>query len=115
MNRFLAEQRRTDPNFRLAGDGVHANPQGHWLIAREVLRHLGASAEIVAADSPAVLLRSSPHAMEVLRLVQERQRAQKDAWLTHVGHVRPGMNPGRPFDEVERAAAEVTAKLRALR
>ncbi|HRI14486.1 MAG TPA: GDSL-type esterase/lipase family protein [Verrucomicrobiota bacterium] len=113
MNRFLEEQRRGNPKFILAGDGVHANPQGHWLIAREVLRHLGAPEALISAETPAAVLNSDPRAPAVLALVQQRQRALKDAWLTSVGHVRPGMSPGRPLPEAEREATEVAAKLKA--
>jgi hypothetical protein len=38
----------------------------------------------------------------------------KDAWLTHVGHVRPGMNNGQPLAEAEREAAELEVKIRSL-
>ncbi|MSU34121.1 MAG: lysophospholipase [Pedosphaera sp.] len=115
MNRFLADHRRADPKFLLASDGVHANTQGHWLIAREVLRHLGAPDALVSADTPDALAKFHPKGAEVLKLVQQRQRAQKDAWLTHVGHVRPGMSKGKPLADADREAAEVTEKLRALR
>lgn len=114
MNRFLAERRRTDPAFLLAGDGVHANSQGHWLIAREVVRHLGAPQGMVEADSPAVLVGSHPRGAEVLKLVQERQRLMKDPWLTRVGHVRPGMGTGRPWDEVWVEARVIEGRIREL-
>jgi lysophospholipase L1-like esterase len=114
MNRFLAERRRSDPNFVLARDGVHANAQGHWLIAREILRYLGAPDEIFSSDSPEVLVNSCPGGAEVLKLVQQRQRLLKDAWLTHVGHSRPGMNKGKPLPEAERDAEELESKIRAL-
>ncbi len=115
MNRFLDEHRRTDRKFLLAGDGVHANTQGNWLIAREFLRHLGAASGLASSETPDVLVKSHPNGVEVLKLVQRRQRAQKDAWLTHVGHVRPGMSKGKPLAEAESEAAEVAEKLRALR
>ena len=51
MNRFLAERRADDARFRLAGDGVHANTQGHWLMAREFLRSLGIPDAALVADS----------------------------------------------------------------
>jgi lysophospholipase L1-like esterase len=114
MNHFLAERRRSDPNFILARDGVHANAQGHWLIAREILRYLGASDEIVSSDSPGALVNSCPRGSEVLKLVQQRQRLLKEAWLTHVGHLRPGMNKGKPWLEAERDAEELDSKIRAL-
>ncbi len=34
MKRFLNEQRKADPSYRLSGDGVHPNDIGHWLMAR---------------------------------------------------------------------------------
>lgn len=111
MNRFLAERRRADPGFLLAGDGVHVNTQGHWLIARELVRQLGAPEEIVSADTADTLVQSHPRGAEILKLVQQRQRVLKDAWLTQVGHVRPGMSKGKPLADAEREAAEVAAKL----
>jgi hypothetical protein len=114
MNRFLAERRRGDPNFVLARDGVHANAEGHWLIAREFLRYLGAPDEIVSSDSPDALQKSCPRGVEVLQLVQQRQRLLKDAWLTQVGHVRPGMSKGKPLPEAEHEAEELESKIRSL-
>lgn len=114
MNCFLAEQRRTNPQFLLAGDGVHANTQGHWLIARELLRHWGADATLTDADQPEALVRSSPSGAEVLKLVQQRERVLKDAWLTHVGHQRPGMGKGKPLAEAEAEAATHLANLNRL-
>ena len=114
MDQFLADQRQSNPKFILAGDGVHANTQGHWIIAREVLRYLGADATLVSAATPDVLNGLSPKAPAVLKLVQQRQRLLKDAWLNHVGHLRPGMGKGKPLPDAEREANEITAQLRAL-
>ncbi len=111
MNRFLVEYRQKDSNFLLAGDGVHANTQGHWLIAREVLRFWGAPHAVLDSESPAGLVQSDPRAAAVLKLVQQRQRLLKDSWLTHVGHVRPGMGKGKPIVDAQREADEITAKL----
>ncbi|MBX3734497.1 MAG: SGNH/GDSL hydrolase family protein [Verrucomicrobiae bacterium] len=115
MNRFLAEQRARDAKFLLAGDGVHANEQGQWIIAREVLAHLGAPESLTSSETPAALLTLDPKAPEVLTLVQERQRALKDPWLTAVGHQRPGMPAGPPLADAERTAAAITTQLKALR
>lgn len=114
MNRFLDERRRTDPNFRLADDGVHANTQGHWLIAREMLRHMGAPDEIVLSDTPETLLSSQPRGHDLFKLVQQRQRLLRDAWLTEVGHLRPGMSHGKPLTEAESEATILTAQIRTL-
>ncbi len=37
MNEHLAKRRKSDPNFLLAGDGVHAGPTGHWLMAEAII------------------------------------------------------------------------------
>jgi len=114
MADLLADRRRVDPTFRLAGDGVHPNRQGHWLMARGILRHLGAADSVIKADVPEPWLNSDPKAEPTLRLVQQRQRLLKDAWLTHTGHKRPGMNPGKPLAEAQAEAAEITAQLQTL-
>ena len=112
MKEYLAAQRRQDPSFRLAGDGVHINATGHWIIARQILLHWGAlSKEAAKATSGQQALATYPHGPEVLKLVEQRQRLLKDAWLTAVGHKRPGMNPGLPLDEAERRAAQLDAEI----
>jgi lysophospholipase L1-like esterase len=107
MNRFLAEKRAKNPTFILAGDGVHANSQGHWLIAREVLRDLGAPSALISPETPVALLQLSPRAPEILKIVRQRQRLLKDAWLTEIGHLRPGMNKGKPLAEAQREAEKL--------
>lgn len=37
MRRHLARMRQLEPRYHLSGDGIHPNPAGHWLIARELL------------------------------------------------------------------------------
>jgi lysophospholipase L1-like esterase len=114
MNRFLAEQRRDHPNFLLAGDGVHANTQGNWIIAREILRFLGAPENVTAADDSSELSKLSKNGPEILKLVQRRQRLLKDAWLTETGHLRPGMNKGKPLADAQKQADEIELQLQTL-
>ncbi|MDB5386097.1 MAG: N-acetylgalactosamine 6-sulfate sulfatase [Planctomycetaceae bacterium] len=38
MDQHLATRRKDDPKYVLAGDGVHASPTGHWLMAEQVLQ-----------------------------------------------------------------------------
>ena len=40
------------------------------------------------------MLAVHPRGGQILKLVQEKQRLMKDAWLTETGHQRPGMNKG---------------------
>jgi lysophospholipase L1-like esterase/dienelactone hydrolase len=112
MNSFLEAQRQTNPKFILAGDGVHANSQGHWIIAREILAYLGAPKTVISSDTTSGLTQLTPNAADVLKLVQQEQRVLKDAWLTDVGHLRPGMSKGKPLAEAEATARDVNERLR---
>ena len=114
MNRFLAARRQTEPAFRLAPDGVHIDDTGHWLVAREILQHWGAPAEVGAAASIQSALGGTAQAAELLKLVQARQRLLRDAWLSAVGHKRPGVKAGLPVVEAQAQADELTTRIRKL-
>ncbi|HEX4143448.1 MAG TPA: SGNH/GDSL hydrolase family protein [Pirellulales bacterium] len=112
MKEFLASERRKDPNFRLAGDGVHIDATGHWIIAQQILLAWGAlSKEAAQATSGQQAVAAYAHGQEVLKLVAERQRVLRDAWLTATGHKRPGMKTGLPLDKAERRAGELNAAI----
>lgn len=112
MKRYLDEHRRDDPSFRLARDGVHLDETGHWLIAREIIRHWG----VAGGDAPSIerALASRPRGPEILAQVRRKQRLLKDAWLTAAGHKRPGMKAGLPLEEAERRATEIDAEIRTI-
>ena len=113
MGRFLAERRQADPSFFLAGDGVHPNETGHWIIAKQILLHLGAK-DLANANDPRAMLATHANGEALLKLVQQRQRLLKDAWLTATGHQRPGMNKGLPLAEAEAKAVDLGKQIRAL-
>jgi lysophospholipase L1-like esterase len=113
MNRYLAERRQREPDFFLAGDGVHCGETGHWIIAQQILTHFGAE-DVATADDPLTMLAIHPHGREILKLVQKKQRLLKDAWLTDTGHQRPGMNKGLPLAEAQEKAAELEEQIRRL-
>ncbi|MEO6036631.1 MAG: GDSL-type esterase/lipase family protein, partial [Verrucomicrobiota bacterium] len=114
MNRFLESNRAKDLNFFLASDGVHCGETGHWIMAKEILLHLGAKEVAGMKDSLGIIANTSRGA-ELLQLVQQRQRMMKDAWLTDVGHTRPGMAKGLPLTEATAKAAEIETQIRQLR
>jgi lysophospholipase L1-like esterase len=115
MKRYLTEARRRDPGYRLADDGVHINDTGHWLIAREILRHWGVrDRRVIEAVGAEKVLEGDPHGLAVLKLVREKQRLLKDAWLTSTGHKRPGMKPGLPLEEAQRQARGLDDRIRTL-
>jgi lysophospholipase L1-like esterase/pimeloyl-ACP methyl ester carboxylesterase len=113
MNRWLAEQRQRNPNFSYTKDGVHPDANGHWLMAKQILLHLGAK-DVENADSPAAMMASNPHSDEILKLIREKEQLLRDAWLTATGHKRPGVKDGLPLPEAEAKAAELDVKIRAL-
>jgi len=115
MNRLLAKQRESDPKFILAGDGVHMNAIGHWLAAQQILLAWGApAADITSAQAPEDLLKRISNGESIGKLCQQRQRLLKDAWLTDVGHLRPGMKQGLPLAEAEKQAAELSKQIQTL-
>ena len=115
MNELLATERKADPQYRFAGDGVHMNAAGHWLAARQILLAWGApESEIAAAKSADDLLKPIPNGPAIQKLCQQRQSVLKDAWLTDVGHLRPGMKQGLPLADAQRQAAELTKQIQAL-
>jgi lysophospholipase L1-like esterase len=47
VNQHLRAMRKSDPQYRLAGDGIHPNATGHWLWAAEIMKawHLPAAVD----------------------------------------------------------------------
>ena len=84
-------------------------------MAREILRHWGVrDREVVEAANGEQVLAGDPHGRAVLKLVQHEQRIMKDAWLTSIGHKRPGMKRGLPLEAAQRRAQELVAEIRTL-
>jgi len=113
MSRYLVERRQVDPAFFLAGDGVHCNVTGHWIIAQQTLLHLGAK-DVANIGDPAAMLAGYPHGPKLLNLIQQRQRVLRNAWLAEVGHQRPGMHKGLPLAEAMAKAAAIDLDIRQL-
>ncbi|MBW3540449.1 MAG: hypothetical protein KY476_09270, partial [Planctomycetes bacterium] len=80
---------------------IHPNAEGHRVIGDAVLRSWG----IKRTDEPPP---------ELLKLVGQRTALLHDAWLTHVGHKRPGVKPGLPLEAANRRAAELEARIQRL-
>ena len=107
MNAALAGQREKDPTFTFSGDGVHPGREGHVLMAKSVLNAWGLS---VQADGTP----SHPNGHAILRAVVAKQSLLRPAWLSHVGHLRPGIKPGLPLPAAEAQAAAFDEEARRL-
>lgn len=114
MQRHLDEQWKRDPAYYISKDGVHAGEAGHWIMAREILRHLGAR-DLNAAAGPAEMAARHPRGTEMAKLVAQRHTLMRDAWLSATGHTRPGMKAGVPLAQAEAQAAGLDRQIAALR
>lgn len=91
--KYVEAKRADDPNFALSEDGVHMNHEGHEVLANAILQHY--EIEPTAIDS------------NLLDLVSKRQQIMHAAWLTKVGHKRPGVQPGLPMEEAKAKAKQI--------
>jgi lysophospholipase L1-like esterase len=96
-----AKLRAKDPDFTMSGDGVHIDRQGHEIFANAVLKYLG-------------LPGTKGLEPELLNQVEAKHRAAHVAWLTHVGHQRPGPNAKVPFAESVKQVTAVEKQIAAL-
>lgn len=106
MKAYLEEKRRKDSSFHLAADGVHPGDEGHWLIAREILTFLGEN-HVNDAESIQAILKDYPNSGAVIQTVREKQQLMRDAWLTAIGHSRPGIKEGLPLEAAYEKAANL--------
>lgn len=110
MQKFLEDNRRESPDFVLAADGVHPNEIGHWLMARELLCGLGEK-QVDGMESHEGYFGIQKKGMETLALVADFQAVSKDAWLTHIGHKRPGMATGISLNALNAEREQFAEKL----
>lgn len=101
LNEFLAEKRKSDPEFFVAPDGVHMDEVGHRVMASTILKAWG----VESWEEPSPQLRSA---------VKKKMQVLHNAWLSHVGHLRPGVKPGLPLEEAHAKAAELQQQIRKL-
>ncbi|HIG28212.1 MAG TPA: lysophospholipase [Verrucomicrobiales bacterium] len=106
VNRFLDEKRKVNLDFTMSGDGVHVNGEGHQVLAQSILESWGYSVW-------------RPLDSELVSLIQKKQTLLHNAWLSHVGHQRPGMKPGLPLVEahqqIKPIEVTISEKLRSLK
>ena len=112
MKKQLEDQRKIDPEFAFAKDGVHPDELGHFIMAKEILLGLGEKVE--EANTAEKLLSAFPNGMQVLQLIDQRQGILKLAWLSTTGHQRPGIPDGLPLLEAEKKVKEINGEIEKL-
>lgn len=107
MDAALAELRKKDPAAFISKDGVHPGPEGHWLMAQQILRHWGVKCDYTIDDFTAPDGRLNA----LHKLVSKRQKILNSAYLSAAGHKRPGVALGLPLDEAMKQANEITKQI----
>ncbi|HTI49689.1 MAG TPA: SGNH/GDSL hydrolase family protein, partial [Planctomycetaceae bacterium] len=110
MTAEVRKRREKDSQFTFQPDGVHPSDEGHWFIARQVIRGFG-DEQSAAAETPLAMLDGLGVSEEVLPLVRQRVILLRDAYVGAAGHKRPGVAAGLPIPEAEKKAAELTAQI----
>lgn len=104
---YVMDQRKTNPAFTMAGDGIHYDETGHQIVARQIWM-----AWHLKPDNPIGTEADGKRATSIRPLVEKRQKLLLHAWLSHVGHQRPGIEAGLPLAEAEKQAAEIRNEIR---
>ncbi|MDG2123059.1 MAG: GDSL-type esterase/lipase family protein [Verrucomicrobiales bacterium] len=92
VTKALTELRKSDPDKTLSPDGVHLEETGHVLLADTIHRALGFGP--MPDRLPDALARTKSY-----------HGIMHAAWLSHVGHKRPGVKPGLPIAAARTKAA----------
>jgi lysophospholipase L1-like esterase len=97
VNEYTAAIRKENPDFTMSGDGVHLDEKGHRILANVILKAWG--------------YKSAPDNAPLLKIVHQRQSGLHAAWVSHVGHKRPGVKPGAPLEDAQEIAAQQNIKI----
>ncbi len=98
---YLTEKRKANPKFTLSPDGIHPNAEGHQFLGETILQAWG-------------LRETLQPNKELLTLVQKRTTILHDAWLSQVGHQRPGIKPGLSLENAYAEVQKLDAKINSL-
>lgn len=114
MKAEVEKRRESVPDFTMSPDGIHPNPEGHWLMACQILGWLGET-EAATAPSAAALLESRKVPATALALISKRVSMMRDSLVHAAGHKRPGVAVGLPVETARAEAQKMDAELSKLR
>jgi hypothetical protein len=93
-------------------DPLNLEPLADSPRVHRILEITGATKIFSFAGAPGSLLRR--RSAEIWPLIQQRQQLLAPAWLTEVGHKRPGTPAGLPLAEARPLASKLEARIREL-
>lgn len=105
MKSAVLKGRESNPTFTFAGDGVHPNMEGQWVIAEP----LAAYWEIDLSS-----VKKSDTGKAMFNLVSKKQNIQKLTWLSETKHIRPGIPTGIPMAEADRQVQDLNRQIETL-
>ncbi|MFK7769788.1 MAG: SGNH/GDSL hydrolase family protein [Mariniblastus sp.] len=111
MKNRLLERRKTEPEFSFTNDGVHFTKTGHKVFAEVLIKAIGLQSKTEESKSITLPLCENEALIE---LVRKRQQLSHAAWLSHVGHQRPGIKPGLPMEELKTQVDPLTQQIQTL-
>ena len=111
LNGYVTQQRETNAQFSLSGDGIHPSPVGHLLMAQTLLRALGV--QVASNDLEAEL--KTIEADPLFKLIRDRREKRSNGWLNFVGYTRGNTVKSKSVTEVEKAAGEGAVQIDQLR
>lgn len=94
---YVKHKREEEPSFTLSPDGVHLNEEGHAILSTAILDAFGMDP-----------IELDPGNDADIQGTERRQQILHPAWVSHIGHTRPGVRPGLPI-ETAQIAADLTA------
>jgi len=89
--------RKTRKDYAMSSDGVHVNNTGHMVIAKAIASATGT--------------RWYGNATELFGVLDQRTKTLHDAYLSYVGHKRPGTGEGLSVAEAEEQSKQLLLKL----
>lgn len=100
LTKHLANVRLSQPKYTFSNDGVHLDLAGHQVFARTFLQTTGVAQRLSQNK-------------QLLELVRQRQSISHPAWISAVGHLRPGVEPGLTLPEAAAKIAPLAKEIEA--
>lgn len=103
----INKARETQPGFTFAKDKIHPDAAGHTVMADAIIAAFDPQLAPKFTEWAAGPQATSPEGQAFFKAITARRTINQYAWLSAVGHNRPGTRAGLPLDQAEAAAAKI--------